>query len=102
MNDLKNAWQALNGERIVIAVITVFSTIGIGLMTWMLTTLWEVNGTVKEMSGNIASISRSDADQAHTLKTHTESLLDHEKRLIILEIRAAAERERETNRTRKQ
>lgn len=82
----------MNGERIVIAVITTFSTIGLAMGTWILTTIWDMNGTMKEMNGTITTISRSDTEQAHTLRKHTDELLDHEKRLIILEIRQERDR----------
>lgn len=98
VSSIKEYWNSLNGERIVIAVITAFSSIGITMGAWGLTTLWDMNGTMKEMNGAIATIARSDAEQAQKLLKHTDELLDHEKRLIILEIRSAAERER-TNRT---
>jgi hypothetical protein len=87
MKALAKYWESLNGERAIIGVVTFFSTVGLSLMSWMLTTIWDMNSNLNRISSTIEQTVRLDIEQSQSLTRHDIQIMDHEKRLIIIEQR---------------
>lgn len=82
-------WNSLNGERLVLGVLSGMFTVGLALFAWMFTTNYDTNGTVKGIDAKLEQVIKTNAEQNDRLAKHDERLFEFGQRIITLEQRAA-------------